>query len=158
MILSCALDNSSKTNYLPWISNMVDELGPIYGRSASVLKTHKAYVIPPVVAADYTPPPEEGVPELTAAQLASLTVDALALRLKAVHNQREIDPKFYDAIYARIGKDSRLFLSGETEFDPNKLLALARKTHFTIAGGGANPAKALEDLEQAFNDLKRKPN
>lgn len=166
VILSCALDEkTSRNNYLPWIASLIDELGPNYGRIASVLKTHQAYVIPPVVAADYTPPAEEGVPELSAAQLAGLRVDALTIRLKAVQSQVETNPKFYNAIYARIGKDSRLLIGGDADYaaadtasDPNLLLALARRTHFTHVGGAVNPAKAREDLEQIFNDLKQKPN
>ena len=145
---------------------MVDELGPIYGRIASVLKTHQAYVIPPVILADYLP--EENDPDVSPfspAQVAGLRAGALAARAKKVMEQAEANPKFYMDIFARIGADSRLLIRSEADYaaadaenDPNLLLAIVRRTHFTHVGGANDPARALEDLEEIFNKLVQKPN
>ena len=81
------------------LANMVDERGQTYGRIASILETHQAYVIPPVVLANYLSEEDDPiVPSFTPAQVAG----ALVERSKKVMEQKEANPKFYMAIFARI--------------------------------------------------------
>lgn len=151
---------TNRNNYLEWILFLIDFLGPIYGDLANVLKTHVAYEVAALVAADYTPEDADG---FSPANLMTIRIAAIVARNKVIGDLKVEKTKFYMAIFATIGLRSRTLIKADTAFaaaslanDPNALLAIVRRTHFTHVAGG-NPASIIEDLEETFNKLMQGP-
>ena len=143
---------NSPNNYTAWMESLVDNLGPVYGNLAKVLKTNTKYIVPNVKDEDFMPPQEmdengDVIPHgITVAQKADLRIAAIKDRNKKVAILKGDEPKFYDSIWSSIGQNSRQVISGHVDYaqafadsDPHPLLSIVRKTHLTeVARGGQN--------------------
>ena len=155
--------STGRNNYVEWIVATHDDLGQHYGVMASVLTTQVAYDVPSVVPADYTPEPEPNLPPFSAANIMQMRVNAHAARAKEVRKLAEIKPKFFNAIFARTSVASRLLMEADGDFaaanaalDPNELIAIIHRTHFTHVDG-ATAVEAMDNLETMFNNLRQGP-
>ena len=82
-----------------------------------------------------------------------------------VSDLKREEPKFYDAIWARVGDNSREKISSHADYmagfvasDPHVLLSICRRTHLTeVANGGAS-MKVRNNLhaDKTFLDIKQR--
>lgn len=124
----------------------------IFGRVASIVKTHAAYEVPPVIEADYNPADLPAGMELSPANRRDMWIEANSKRKKACDALAEESPRFYRAIWTTLAQDSRSLVLAQPNYDdgaawgtnerPNELWAALRLTHFTQenAGDGAGMA------------------
>jgi hypothetical protein len=130
---------------------------------ASVLTTQVAFDVPSDIPADYTPEPEPDFPPFSAADIMQMRVAAHAARAKEVRKLVEIKPKSFNTIFARTSVASRLLIEADGDFaaanaalDPNALVAIIHRTHFTHVDG-ATAVEAIENLEEMFSNLRQGP-
>lgn len=155
--------STGRNNYVEWAAATNDELGQTYGMMANVLATQIAYQVAQVVPEDYIPIDEPDQPAYTPAQLMTLRLGAHAARAKEVRRLALDKPKFFSAVYARTSVASRLLIEADGDFpaakaalDPNALIAIIHKTHFTHVDG-ATAVEARENLEETFGSLRQGP-
>jgi hypothetical protein len=103
------------------------------------------------------------LPPLSAANIMQMRVAAHAARAKVVRKPAEIKPKFFNAIFARTSVESRLLNEADGDFvatnaalDPNALVAIIYRTHFTHVDG-ATAVEAIDNLEAMFSNLRQGP-
>ncbi len=53
-----SFNENAPSNYPAWLDSIIDNLGPVYGNLATVLKTHTKYIVPNVVDEDFMTPEE----------------------------------------------------------------------------------------------------
>jgi hypothetical protein len=155
--------STGRNNYVEWAAATNDDLGQTYGMMANVLATQIAYQVAQVVPEDYIPIDEPDQPAYTPAQLMTLRLGAHAARSKEVRRLALDKPKFFSAVYARTSVASRLLIEADGDFpaakaalDPNALIAIIHKTHFTHVDG-ATAVEARENLEETFGRLRQGP-
>ncbi len=92
-----------------------------------------------------------------------MRVAAHAARAKEVRTLAEVKPKFFNAIFARTSVVSRLFIEADGDFaaanaafDPNALVAIINRTHFTHVDG-TTAVEAIDNLEAMFCNLMQGP-
>ena len=92
-----------------------------------------------------------------------MRVAAHAARAKEVRKLAEIKPKFFNATFARTSEASRILIEADGDFaavnaalDPNALVVIIHRTHFTHVGG-ATAVEAIDNLEAMFTILRQGP-
>jgi hypothetical protein len=138
-------------------------LTQVYGLVAIILATQVAYEAGPVMQSIFMPLYEPDQPNLTAAQIQPLRLQAHIERNKEVRKLALDKPKFFAAFLQRTSVASRLlveahggWIAARAASDPNYLAAIIRRTHFSHVDG-ATAIKANDNTESNLDDLRQGP-
>ena len=157
---SLLLTSGKESNFHHWRKTNVVELQKVLGDVANVMKTDKATVIPPVVAADYTPDGPMVDPET----LRALRTDAEKSRMRRQQELKKSHVPFYASLLSLLSPGSRDLVERHADYaendlvmDPNVLWRIIKETHATnTTGTGKEQILANKVLMQMeFNDLRQ---
>ena len=150
-------------NYLAWAGAMHTTMGARYGPMARVFTDQVPYVVPDLEADDVPQADDPGMEDLSAASLNAIRVSAITAHAKKKRELRDELPKFFNDILLKISVASQLLIEADGEWaaakaaeDPNALVAIVHRTHFTHVGG-ATPAMAKINMQKSFNALEQGP-
>ena len=150
-------------NYLAWAGAMHTTMGARYGPMARVFTDQVPYVVPDLEADDVPQADDPGMEGLSAANLNAIRVSAITAHAKKKRELRDELPKFFNDILLKISVASQLLIEADGEWaaakaaeDPNALVAIVHRTHFTHVGG-ATPAMAKINMQKSFNALEQGP-
>ena len=136
LLLKCGINN----NFYDFKKVNSEKCIEKYGQIATVMKTDKPYVVPPVLPEDYTPPGEHG---LTEEELSVLKTDEMKARQKIVRELKLQQPQLYASMIQLLSPESRDLVERHADFaandligDPNVLWKLIKATHCTNTTGG----------------------
>jgi hypothetical protein len=100
---------------------------------------------------------------LTAANIQAIRVSVVTAHSKKKRELRDEQPKFFNDILLKISVASQLLIEADGDWaatkaaeDPNVLVAIIHRTHFTHVGG-ATPAMAKINMQKSFNSLEQGP-
>ena len=155
--------HNGRNNYSEWAPGMQTIMGMQYGAMARVLLDQVPYVVPELGPEDIPQQDDPGMEGLTAANLNSIRVSAIVARAKKVRELREEQPKFFNAILSKVSVASQLLIEADGEWaaakaaeNPNALVAIIHRTHFTHVDG-ATPAAARVNLLKIFAEFEQGP-
>jgi hypothetical protein len=170
VILSCAKGPLGRNNYAAWLAYVVDSIGTRFGNIAKVMKTHVAYVVPPILEEDYNPNDLPAGMVLTEANRREIYIKLRSRRQDALDELADEAPKFFRALWATLGEDSRNLVAAQPNYDgaagfgsnerPNELWAAIRLTHFTNENSCEGPAMARMNLlkkQEVFDRFRQLP-
>ena len=100
---------------------------------------------------------------ISAANLNAIRVSAITAHAKKKKELRDELPKLFNDILLKISVASKLLIKADRDWaavkaaeDPNALVAIVHRTHFTYVGG-AIPAMAKINTQESFNALEQGP-
>lgn len=170
VLLTCLKGPSGANNYALWLPNVVDTVGVNFGNIAKIMKTHVAYVEPPIPESAYNPVDIPAGMELTPANRREMWIEANSNRNKLCSKLAEESPKLFRAVWATLSDESRDLVSAVADFADgeawganerfNELWAAIRLTHFTNenAGEGAGMVEMNRLVKETnFQQLQQLP-
>ena len=150
-------------NYFAWAAAMHTTLGARYGPMARVFTDQVPYVLPDIEIGDLPQVGDPGMEGLTIANINAIRVSVITDHAKKKREMRDEQPKFFNDILLKISVASQLLIEADGEWaaakaaeDPNALVAIIHRTHFTHVGG-ATPAMAKINMQKSFNALEQGP-
>ena len=150
-------------NCFAWAAAMHTTLGARYGPMARVFTDQVPYVVPDIDFGDLPQAGDPGMEGLTIANLNAIRVSLITAHAKKKRELRDEQPKFFNDILLKISVASQLLIEADGEWaaakateDPNALVAIIHRTHFTHVGG-ATPAMAKINMQKSFNALEQGP-
>jgi len=128
---------------------------------ARVLLDRVPYVVPNLGHEDLPQLGDLGMEGLTAANIVSIRVSAIAARAKKVRELRDVCPKFFNPILSKVTVASQMLIEADGEWaeakateSPNALVEIIHRTHFTHVDG-ATLAAAKFNFFKVFAKLEQ---
>jgi hypothetical protein len=136
-------------------------MGARYGPMARVFNDKVPYVVPDLEADDVPRADDPGMEGISAVNLNAIRVSVIAAHAQKKRELRDELSKIFNYVILKINVASQLFIEADGEWaaaktakDPNALVAIVHRTHFTHVNG-ATPAMAKINVYKSFNALEQ---
>jgi hypothetical protein len=150
-------------NYCAWAAAMHTTLGARYGPMARVFTDQVPYVVPDIEIGDLPQVGDPGMEGLTIADINAIRVSAITDHAKKKREMRDEQSKFFNDVLLKMSVASQLLIGADGGWaaakaaeDPNALVAIIRRTHFTHVDG-ATPAMAKINMQKSFIAIEQGP-
>lgn len=159
-MLKCGADN----NFPKWRQAMQKLLFEKYGDMAEVTRSNVPYVPPMVEEEDYLPAARDGVPAMSAANIAKLRFEAEKDRNKQVRQIKADLSKMYNTMLMWVSPESEeeirnhpLYEATSISLNANDLWRIILETHLTAVHGADPQVRNLEKhaLRTKFEGLRQ---
>ena len=162
------LMSGDRNNFPAWRTIIVIDAREAFGHAGTLCETGEKWVVPAVVASDYTPMEvlEAGAAVLPAAALMRFRESAISNRMKEVRKNEEKQANLFAFIWLRLSPDSAMTVSAHENYDEaftasdaTALWTIIVETHLTHVNGQSPALLALTKADEIskFNNLGQKP-